>query len=160
MSYPRLVAISDRRPPTRIGEWQATARAALLGARTPDGRWEGRLSTSALSTATAVIALAVAKGDTRSLVERGAAWLAAHANADGGWGDTPESRSNISTTALGWGAIASAVCLFLLSFRRAGERAGRMAERLETMERSNEVHRRMLEAAAPRHELSSTRSSN
>jgi squalene-hopene/tetraprenyl-beta-curcumene cyclase len=39
------------------------------------------------------------------LVERGAAWLAAHANGDGGWGDTPESRSNISTTALVWAAL-------------------------------------------------------
>ena len=35
----------------------------------------------------------------------GAAWLAAHANTDGGWGDTPDSRSNISTTALAWGAL-------------------------------------------------------
>ena len=26
-------------------------------------------------------------------------------NADGGWGDTPDSRSNISTTALSWGAL-------------------------------------------------------
>jgi hypothetical protein len=52
--------------------------------------------------------------------------------------------------ALRWGAITSTVCLFLLSFRRAGERAGRMAERLETRERADAVHRRMLEAAARR----------
>ena len=34
-----------------------TALAALLKERTPDGHWVGELSTSALSTATAVMAL-------------------------------------------------------------------------------------------------------
>ena len=34
--------------------------------------------------------------------------------------------------ALRYGAIALAVLLFLLSLRRSGERAGRLAERLET----------------------------
>ena len=52
--------------------------------------------------------------------------------------------------ALRWGAVALAGILFLLSLRRAGEHAGRIAEPLETMEQSNEVHRRMLEAAARR----------
>ncbi len=129
----RRIALPDRR---RDGagagaaslDWHASARAALLRARTEAGHWEGRLSTSALSTATAVIALAtvlrhdsgvvahpstasrhdsgvVAHVDLAALVARGAAWLAAHANTDGGWGDTPDSRSNISTTALAWGAL-------------------------------------------------------
>ena len=53
-------------------------------------------------------------------------------------------------TALRWGAVALAILLFLLSLRRTGERAGRMAERLETMENTDAVHRRMLEAAARR----------
>ena len=105
MSAPDAAAIADRRPPAPSTDWRIAARAALLGARTPKLHWEGRLSTSALSTATAVIALAAAQGDSGPLVERGAAWLAAHANTDGGWGDTPESRSNISTTALAWGAL-------------------------------------------------------
>ncbi|WP_240637934.1 hypothetical protein [Paracoccus aestuarii] len=59
--------------------------------------------------------------------------------------------------ALRYGAIALAVLLFLLSLRRSGERAGRLAERFETTEKANDVHRRMLEAAARRprdhHEL-------
>jgi squalene-hopene/tetraprenyl-beta-curcumene cyclase len=110
----KVVAIPDRhRDGSGAGaallDWHASARAALLRARTGDGHWEGRLSTSALSTATAVIALATAlrhdSGVVRQLVLRGAAWLAAHANTDGGWGDTPDSRSNISTTALAWGAL-------------------------------------------------------
>ena len=59
--------------------------------------------------------------------------------------------------ALRYGAIALAVLLFLFSLRRSGERAGRLAERLETTEKANDVQRRMLEAAARRprdhHEL-------
>ncbi|MBZ0130615.1 MAG: hypothetical protein K8F59_16080 [Rhodobacteraceae bacterium] len=49
-----------------------------------------------------------------------------------------------------WAAIALTISLFLLMFRRSAERAGRLAERLETREKTNEVQRRMLEAAARR----------
>jgi hypothetical protein len=52
--------------------------------------------------------------------------------------------------ALRYGAIVLAVLLFLLSLRRAGERAGRLAERLEITEKANDVQRRMLEVAARR----------
>lgn len=52
--------------------------------------------------------------------------------------------------ALHYGAVALAVFLFLLSIRRAGERAGRMAERLETMEKTNDAQRQMLDAASRR----------
>jgi hypothetical protein len=52
--------------------------------------------------------------------------------------------------ALRYGAIALAILLFLLSIRRAGERTGRLAERLATTEKANDVQRRMLEAAARR----------
>ncbi|MCR9148151.1 MAG: hypothetical protein NXH74_13290 [Rhodobacteraceae bacterium] len=48
------------------------------------------------------------------------------------------------------GAIALAILLFLLALRRSGERVGRLTEQLETMEKTNEVQRRMLEAAASR----------
>jgi hypothetical protein len=51
---------------------------------------------------------------------------------------------------LRYGAIALAVLLFLLALRRSGERTGRLAERLETTEKSNDVQRQMLEAAARR----------
>jgi squalene-hopene/tetraprenyl-beta-curcumene cyclase len=75
------------------------ALAALLAERTPEGHWVGELSTSALSTATAVSALALV-GRHHDLIARGIAWLSAHQNADGGWGDTVKSFSNISTTML------------------------------------------------------------
>lgn len=52
--------------------------------------------------------------------------------------------------ALRYGAIALTILLFLLALRRSGERTGRLAERLETMEKSNDVQRQMLEAAARR----------
>lgn len=60
------------------------------------------------------------------------------------------ATSSWARSALKYGAFALAVVLFLLSIRRAGERAGRMAERLETAEKSNDVQRRMLDAAARR----------
>ena len=52
--------------------------------------------------------------------------------------------------ALRYGSIVLAVLLFLLSLRRSGERAGRLAERLATAEKANDVQRQMLEAAARR----------
>ncbi|MGX1197684.1 hypothetical protein [Parvibaculum sp. MBR-TMA-1.3b-4.2] len=52
--------------------------------------------------------------------------------------------------ALRYGVIALAILLFLLALRRSGERAGRLAEQLETTERSHDAQRRMLDAAARR----------
>lgn len=49
-----------------------------------------------------------------------------------------------------WIALIGAVLLFVLNLRRAGETAGRHAERLNQMERQNDIQRRMLEAASNR----------
>jgi squalene-hopene/tetraprenyl-beta-curcumene cyclase len=90
--------------PARLEAAYQTSLAALLAERTADGHWVGELSTSALSTATAVMALYLVgeRGGSRrdALVAGGLRWLAAHQNADGGWGDTVKSLSNISTTML------------------------------------------------------------
>ena len=84
-------------------------REQLLQSRNAEGWWTGCLSTSALSTATAVMALmkAAAVGTEQSEVVRwtrlahgGLDWLARHQNVDGGWGDTTKSISNISTSML------------------------------------------------------------
>ncbi|MEE8450845.1 MAG: prenyltransferase/squalene oxidase repeat-containing protein [Thermoguttaceae bacterium] len=86
-----------------------TARQDLLAQRVPSGHWVGELSSSALSTATAVSALAIVAGETsdpsrreacRQLVARGIEWLCHRQNEDGGFGDTDKSFSNISTTML------------------------------------------------------------
>ena len=92
--------------PDRLDRAYQTARAALLAERTPEGHWVGELSTSALSTAVAVCALALVQKNTSAygsfdlLIGGGLRWLAEHQNADGGWGDTVKSFSNISTTML------------------------------------------------------------
>lgn len=52
--------------------------------------------------------------------------------------------------ALHYGVLAFTVLLFLLSIRRAGERVDRLAERLETSEKTNDIRRKMLDAAARR----------
>ena len=87
-----------------------TVRRQLLSQREPSGHWTGRLSSSALSTATAVSALLlVARNSTEGLTpprqlqplaDRGLDYLAGCQNSDGGWGDTDKSLSNIATTML------------------------------------------------------------
>src|SRR5215218_10166635 len=85
------------------------AAKELLLAERVDGHWVGELSASALSTATAVSALSIARGSAErgarnaelgKLIDGGIAYLVAHQNADGGWGDTDKSYSNIATTYL------------------------------------------------------------
>ena len=53
-------------------------------------------------------------------------------------------------TALRYGVTALLNLLFPPALSRSGERAGRQAERLKTMERPHDVQRRILEAAARR----------
>lgn len=89
-----------------------------LWAQYDGSHWSGQLSTSALSTATAVSALSIVVKSLsqephsaelpkdfeieqyRNLIQRGATWLLDHQNADGGFGDTDRSHSNIATTLL------------------------------------------------------------
>lgn len=52
--------------------------------------------------------------------------------------------------ALGLVLAVTTIALFLLNLRRAGERAGRLAERLSTSERTHEIQRQMLDAASRR----------
>ncbi|MCO8125159.1 squalene--hopene cyclase [Stieleria sp. TO1_6] len=106
-------------------------RGELLDARHPQGHWTGRLASSALSTATAVSAMAAVlvsesrggvtgtsggtaaqpadPGQLRPLVRSGMQYLAGQQNADGGFGDTDRSHSNIATSYLV--AAASALAL-------------------------------------------------
>ncbi len=60
------------------------------------------------------------------------------------------AASPLMRAAMRYGAIALTALLFLFALRRSGERTGRLAERLETTEKINDVQRWMLEAAARR----------
>lgn len=95
-----------------IAATRAGARRTLLAAYA-DGAFRGELSSSALSTATATIALELLRRrrpdgvdavELATRVRAGLAWLGEHANEDGGFGDTVDSPSNVSTTALTWAA--------------------------------------------------------
>jgi squalene-hopene/tetraprenyl-beta-curcumene cyclase len=126
----------------RLNAAYQTALAALLAERTPEGHWVGELSTSALSTATAVSALALVQREREpprpheKLIGDGLAWLANHQNDDGGWGDTVKSFSNISTSMLCRAAIhlTSATDRHHTSLERVerwlAERYGRTPEEL------------------------------
>lgn len=66
-----------------------------------DGFWTGHLSSSALGVAVAVAALHFYDSETNSPeIRAGLNWLLNNCNADGSYGDTPESPGNISTTLL------------------------------------------------------------
>ena len=52
--------------------------------------------------------------------------------------------------ALGLMLASLTIALFLLNLRRAGERTGRLAERLKSTEKANEIQRQMLDAASRR----------
>lgn len=96
----------------RLSRAVAVVNEHLLAALGPDGHWVGELSSSALSTATAVTALALVEresqiSDFRSQIARGLDWLARNQNSNGGWGDTTLSLSNLSTTTLCWAAFGA-----------------------------------------------------
>ncbi len=109
--------------PKRLRNACETVRRELLARRNSRGHWTGTLSGSALSTATTISAYSIfrniytATEQARRVfpveefqrledqLRRGIAWLIANQNADGGWGDTDKSFSNISTTVLAKSAL-------------------------------------------------------
>lgn len=58
--------------------------------------------------------------------------------------------SGPARAALGLTLATITIALFLLNLRCAGERAGRLAERLSTSERTHEIQRQMLDVASRR----------
>ncbi len=109
----------------------------LLSRRNPQGHWSGRLSSSALSTATAVSALSVYRkslpehkdaAQINDLVQKALRWLVANQNSDGGFGDTDKSFSNISTTLL----VKSALILSDNTSRELCSRMERADEYIES----------------------------
>ena len=105
----------------RIEQAICRLRSDLVSLKGSSNHWTGTLSTSALSTATAVSALSISRdqyqkkpwpienglnGDRHSpdhwdrLIDDGSGWLSGSQNSDGGFGDTDRSLSNIATTFL------------------------------------------------------------
>jgi squalene-hopene/tetraprenyl-beta-curcumene cyclase len=88
--------------------WDLTLE--FLNHEAHDGHWPGQLSTSALSTATAVSAISLCRKHhcipqkwnavADEAIAVGCQWLADHQNPDGGFGDTDRSHSNIATSLL------------------------------------------------------------
>jgi squalene-hopene/tetraprenyl-beta-curcumene cyclase len=75
--------------------------SSLLAAYNPDRPWTGHLSSSAIATAVATFALHTVDPIThRAAIESGINWLLQTRNPDGGWGDTPDSPTNITATHL------------------------------------------------------------
>ena len=101
---------------SRLDAALSKARDQLLETRHEAGHWVGRLSSSALSTATAISALSFYRQSPNSehleqinhQISAGIGWVVAEQNDDGGWGDTPQSYSNISTTMLVVAALHAA----------------------------------------------------
>ena len=58
--------------------------------------------------------------------------------------------SGPARNALGFMLASLTIALFLLNLRRAGERTGRLVERLQTSEKIHEIQRQMLDAASRR----------
>jgi squalene-hopene/tetraprenyl-beta-curcumene cyclase len=82
--------------------------AEKLRAMRSGSHWTGRLSSSALSTATAITALRMVDAAVHAArIGAGAGWLAATQLPDGSWGDTTASRGNLSTTLLCWAALGA-----------------------------------------------------
>ena len=105
----------------RMEQAIARLRSDLVLLKGSANHWTGTLSTSALSTATAVSALSISRDEFRKkswpieqesrsdrhapanwdrLIENGSEWLSRAQNTDGGFGDTDRSLSNIATTLL------------------------------------------------------------
>lgn len=109
-------------PPASITEPHATptgalerAAACLRERQHDDGRWVGMLSSSALASSIAIVALQLVDADRyASQIQHGRRWLLDTQLRDGGWGDATIDTSNINATSL---AIAA------LTFTRAADPA-------------------------------------
>ena len=77
------------------------AYGRLMQSRTPEGVWNGKLSSSAISTSVSVFALQ--RIDSRKYAQyiaNGIKWLHSTMKPDGSWGDSVESPSNMTATLL------------------------------------------------------------
>ena len=85
----------------------AELTSQLIREQNSDGFWTGRLASSALSTAVALVVLKLDKDSNNDQkIVSGLQWLHDNVNEDGGFGDTPESASNVSSSLLCYAALS------------------------------------------------------
>lgn len=90
----------------QIDEMIRQLSVQLRQRREPGGIWRGKLSASAVSTSVALFALyMIDKEAFAPHIQKGAAWLKANMCADGSWGDSVESPSNLTATLLSYAAL-------------------------------------------------------
>ena len=100
--------MNTKAKPTSLSLLECLSRleSELLVQRQEDGTWEGRLSSGAVSTATALVALRCMDAEKYTpLIEKGCQWLEQTMLPEGAWGDTPESRANLTATLLSVAAL-------------------------------------------------------
>lgn len=91
----------------KIQAMVSDATQRLLAMRQADGMWEGRLSSSAISTAVSVFALSVIdRQEYQREIERGTRWLLQTMKPEGAWGDSVESPANMTATLLSYTALS------------------------------------------------------
>ena len=90
----------------QVNEMIADITRQLLQKRSSDGIWRGCLSSSAISTSVAIFALYQIDSDTyEPYIRKGAGWLKKTMRADGSWGDSVESPSNMTATLLSYASL-------------------------------------------------------
>jgi squalene-hopene/tetraprenyl-beta-curcumene cyclase len=112
---------------------EAAAQAAvrwLLQAQEPGGSWFGRWGVNHIYGTGAVVPALVAAGVAPSdpAIRRAVAWIDAHQNEDGGWGEDPRSYDHAEWIGRGE-STASQTAWALLALHAAGESAGAAARR-------------------------------
>lgn len=103
----------------------------LVQEQNGQGFWEGRLSSSALSTAIAIVALKLGgMPGSEEKIGNGYNWLEVNVNPDGGYGDTPGSQSNVST---------SLICYAAVYYCQAADKGTPLLERIEAFLASQNI---------------------
>ena len=93
-------------PSNHIQDQFSNLSLVLLSKRNATGYWEGRLSSSALGVAVSITALHFYDASLNaSEISSGVEWLDSNVNNDGGFGDSPGSVSNVSTSLLCYSAV-------------------------------------------------------